>query len=65
MKRLIFAACILSAFAACNNAQRMSDEQIDSANKAQADSLLNAAIEDTTAQMNTRTDSVLKDSIAE
>ncbi|OAQ38906.1 hypothetical protein A5893_12765 [Pedobacter psychrophilus] len=45
-------------FAACNNNVK-SEKEIDSLNQKAADSLLNAALEDTTAVDNVRTDSLL------
>jgi hypothetical protein len=45
-------------FAACNNNVK-SEKEIDSLNQKAADSLLNAALEDTTSVDNVRTDSLL------
>ncbi len=49
-------------FAACSN-NKKSDAEIDSLNKASADSLLNAALEDTTVTDNVKTDSVVVDTL--
>ena len=48
------------AFAACNN-QPKTEEQIDAANQSAADSLLNAALADTTALENVAVDSLAVD----
>ena len=48
---------LLIATAACNS-NRMTDEQIDSLNRASADSLLQDALEDTMAVDGLRTDSI-------
>lgn len=47
------------SFTACNNNEKKSDKEIDSLNKAAADSLLNAALSDSVS-----VDSVKKDSLA-
>lgn len=47
------------SFTACNHEEKKSDKEIDSLNKAAADSLLNSALTDSVSS-----DSVKKDSIA-
>jgi predicted small secreted protein len=60
MKKLITLSFLLALFSlgACNS-NKKTDKEIDSLNQAHADSLLNAAMSDTTSVV----DSVSKDSI--
>ncbi len=60
---LLFAIAGSLGFAACNNTQR-SEEEIDSLNQKHADSLLNAAIGDTTIVDSLIVDSIMVDSQA-
>ena len=59
MRKTLSLLFIISMFAitACNS-NRMSDEEIDSINRASADSLLQDALEDTMAVDGLKTDSV-------
>ena len=54
----LFILAVALGFTACNSNQK-SEEEIDSLNQTAADSLLNAALEDTTV-----TDNVVVDSLA-
>ena len=62
MKKFIalFLVATSVTFAACNNQQK-TEAQIDSLNQSAADSLLNAALADTTVTDNVAVDSVVVD----
>ena len=57
---VLFAVAGSLAFVACNN-QTKTEEQIDSANQAAADSLLNEALTDTTVKTEGTVDSLMAD----
>ena len=59
---VLFVVATSLSFAACNNQQK-TEEQIDSLNQSAADSLLNAALADTSATDNVAVDSVATDSV--
>jgi len=59
---VLFVVATSLSFAACNNQQK-TEEQIDSLNQSAADSLLNAALADTTATDNVAVDTVATDSV--
>ncbi|HTN20888.1 MAG TPA: hypothetical protein VL125_10450 [Pelobium sp.] len=57
---VLFVVATSLSFAACNNQQK-TEEQIDSLNQSAADSLLNAALADTTVKDNVAVDSLSAD----